>query len=135
MMNWEINPFIGIGVLTFGMLRKEVHSHIGSNFTTFLRYGTVSVTEAFSELGLHLDYDSDERLTFIETFPPCVPTYRGVYFFDRDIQLVLANLQDLGYQSTYEHQGYTFETLSFVLYVPFEKIEAVSVYSKGYYEA
>ncbi len=31
-------------------------------------------------------------------------------------------------------EGYNFETLVFVLYVPYRKIEAVSLYPRGYYD-
>lgn len=129
----DIIPFSGLGDLRFGVSRATVHALLGNNFKSFRKspYST-NDTDAYDELGFHLYYDNDDQLEYIETYPPCNPMYDGVSLFGKDTKALLQELSEMGYYPVDDDEGYNFEQLGFGLYIPDEKIEAVSIYRKGY---
>ncbi len=135
MSQWEILPFQGLGELRFGMSKASVHAILGDNCTAVDKYRSPNLREAYTDLGIHVDYDEHDQVEFIETTRRCNPTYNGVEFFALELQAVLEQLSDLGISYEEDVDGYDFTEQGFVLYVPVSSIEAVAVYRRGYYDA
>ena len=135
MSDWIIRPYEGLGGLYFGMGRSEAHIALGSEAESFRKApSSTEETDAYDLLGLHLYFDEDDRLDFIEAFSPCEPKFANISLLSENAQTVLAKLESLGHEANYDDGGYFFDELGFVLYAPSEEIEAVSVYRKGYYD-
>jgi hypothetical protein len=134
MATWNIIPFVGMGDLRFGIPRLEVRSFLGNDFQSFLKYGETRETDAYNGLGLHLYYNVNDRLEFIEAFAPCRPEYQGIQLLNQKLDAVLKQLRSIGFDARYDDEGYFFDQLGFALYVPHSSIEAVSVYRQGYYD-
>ncbi len=130
-----ITPFEGLGDLKFGLSRQAVRDLLGPDVRSYRKNKyEPRDTDSYRRLGLHLYYDADDRLEFIETTPPSDPTFQGVHLRDADLGRVLARLADQGYHATEDDAGYNFKDLGIGLYVPESAIEAVSVYRRGYYD-
>lgn len=131
---WEIAPFKSIGILHFGQSRREVRELLGEGFKSFHRGQEPTLTDFYTELGLLLYYDKDDRLEFVEVVRPCNVIFNGISLLENDLQAVLTNLLAQGYEPMRDETGFKYESLGFWLYTPFHVIEAVSVFPKGYYE-
>jgi hypothetical protein len=135
MGTWNILPFDGAGPLRFGQTREEVRAQIGSDCTTFKKTpSSNSTTDSYEQLGVHLYFDCDGRLEFIETFPPCEIVYRGVPVSRREVETTLAELRQSELQVKQEEDGYICEKAGFTLYVVDDVVEAVSIFPEGYYD-
>ncbi len=102
--------------------------------SAFVKWRESNEVDSYDELGFHLYYDESDRLEFIEAFEPCDPIFDGVRLLDHNLGAVLGRLGELGHSYRCHDKGYDFEGLGFVLYVPLESIEAVSIYRRGYYD-
>jgi hypothetical protein len=144
------------------MRRSDVRALLGSDFESFIKapiIGDTIPTDAYATLGLHLYYDAIDELEFIETFRPCPIHYNHIRFFtdhnsgrlvlhrmipsasqgisqlNPHLQELLTRLAEQGHVARYQDEGYYFDDVGFVLYVPNDSIEAVSIYRRGYYDA
>jgi hypothetical protein len=136
MMNLkDVMPFEGLGDLRFGMPRDTVRELLGAEYQSFRKTpSSPQLTDSYAGLGFHLYYYTEDRLEFIETFPPCDSTYSGVRLLKGSRQRVLQQLADLGHTALYEDGGYDFKELGLALCTPVRKIESVAVYRRGYYD-
>jgi hypothetical protein len=132
--NWDIIPYEGLGSLRFGMTRAEVRSLLGKQFKSFHKGRLAStLTDAYSELGLHLEYDKDDRLRCIEAIASCPVSFNGVALLKRHLDEVLRDCASLGSVPRVD-DGYFFDGAGFALYVLEDVVKAVTIYRKGYYE-
>lgn len=131
----SIVPFEGLGELRFGTPRSAIHSSLRGSPTAFSKVvGAPTMTDSYDALGLHLYYDDEDKLEFIEAFPPCDPSYSGVRLLADELDQVLSQLAEMGHVPTRGDVGYHFDQLGFRLYSPHESAEAVSVFRRGYYD-
>src|SRR5437899_12990923 len=78
-LKMEIRPFEGLGDVRFGMRRGDARALLGQEFRSFKKTPLADrLTDAYTQFGLHLYYDGQDRLEFVEAFQPCVPIFRGV---------------------------------------------------------
>lgn len=133
--NFEIQPYIGIGIVQFGMSRGEVRTLLPGSVSTFKKgLDAITLTDAYDELGLHLFYDSSDRLECIDAWGPCPISYKGVQLLGVNLAHVLKGLADLGLDARYD-DGYFFDQGGFVLdSSPEEIVQTVTVYRRGYYD-
>jgi hypothetical protein len=131
----EVRPFEGLGDLRFGMSRADVRALLGPEFRSFKKTPLAkTLTDAYTQLGLHLYYDDQDRLEFIEAFQPCIPIFRGIELLGRP-EVVLEQLRKTGVGiPRRDSDGNFFDDLGFALYSPGDVVEGVSVYKKGYYD-
>lgn len=135
MRDSQIFPYEGLGRLRFSMIRSEARALLPVVPRTFQK-GALDPTETddYYELGMHLSYDAEDRLEFIETFPPCVPTFEGMTFTGLSLEVVVEAMKARGYEATLGENGEcTFPQVGIALYLP-DTVESVSVYQRGYYE-
>ena len=135
MQDSQIFPYEGLGHLRFSMTRSEVRALLPIVPRTF-REDPLAPTETddYYELGMHLSYDAEDRLEFIETFPPCVPTFEGTAFIGLPLEVVVAAMKARGYGATLGENGEcTFSQVGIALYLP-DTVESVAIYQRGYYE-
>jgi predicted component of type VI protein secretion system len=81
----EIRPFEAVGSLLFGDVRSAVREKLGMEYSSFSKTTGDEPTDAYDSLGLHLYYDEDGRLEFVEAFIPAVITMDGITFLGRQV--------------------------------------------------
>ena len=73
-------------------------------------------------------------MEFIETFPPCAPTFEGATFTGLSLEAVEAAMQARGYEATVGENGECmFPQVGIALYLP-DTVKSVAIYQRGYYE-
>ena len=133
-----MRPLIGIGPLVFGISRTEVRKTLGESSRQFRKAPTdAQPTDEYAALGIHLYYDVDDRLQFMEGWnEPKVtgwrPVWNGVRFFDLGLEGTLHALRRSGCEVTADGLGdYDCWELGLSLYAPSE-LEGVGCYSASY---
>jgi hypothetical protein len=137
-MAWEVRPLIGVGPLAFGISRADVRHLLGEASRLF-RKGPerVQFTDEFAALGVHLYYDVDDRLEFVEgwnepTATGWRPEWNGVRFFELGLHGTLNALRQLGVDAVDDSLGdYDCWDIGVSLYAPSE-LEGVACYSASY---
>ena len=133
MDEWVISPFESLGPLRFGATAPEVQAAAGGTPTRFQKGASPNLTEAYDEIGFHAYYDSDEKLEFIDAFPPCRVTYAGVDLLRPKMSDATEELASLGLQGRDDRDGSLwFDQHGFGLYAPHGHVEGVSVFRRGY---
>ena len=130
----EIGPFSSMGVLSFGDTRQIARSKLASVFSTFRKDTGENETDSFDGLGIHLYYDNEGKLEFIEAFPPADVSFRGIRFLGRDIGSVVTDMEAIGFVATNADIGVDFGDAGIALTSPTGMVEGVAAHRKGYYD-
>jgi hypothetical protein len=130
---WHIAPFVGIGWLRFGQERSETQSLLGEEPETFYKASRALVDE-YRGRGLHLYFDQQNRLEFIEAFAPCNPTYEGVPLLGRELESVRRDLEAIGIRCEVDEIGLECAEIGVGLTVGDALVNGVAIYRRGYYE-
>ena len=131
---WEIKPFAQVGPIEFGQLRNEVRSKLDSDYQVFKKTPGENDTDAYDSLGIHVYFDDDDQVEFVEAFSPAELEYEGIALIGRNVDEVVADLRARGYEAEKDDVGYNYDELGFGLTVNGDVIEGVGVFRKGYYE-
>ena len=130
----EIRPFEAIGALSFGDLRSIVREKLGKEYSSFSKTTGDDLTDAYDSLGLHLYYDQDGRLEFVEAFAPAVITMNGITFLGRQVADVVHELGMKGLDYVDADVGIDFPAVGIAITSPNGIIDGVAVQRKGYFD-
>jgi len=130
----EIVPFKSIGTLSFGDSRKVARAKLASTFSTFEKVPGETETDSFDDLGLHLYYDDEGRLEFVEAFDPAKVVFRGISFLGREMGAVTKAMKTLGFAATVSDVGARFETAGIALTVSSDVVEGIAAHRRGYFD-
>jgi|SRR5579864_1340719 len=130
----EISSFESVGSLRFGDLRQDIRKRLVGNYVTFKKDVGENDTDAYNELGLHLYYNKQDRLEFVEIFEPAQPQFRGILFIGRDVSDVSNDLKKLGFSTESDEVGLNCPEAGIGLTASDGIIEGVAVFRKGYYD-
>lgn len=129
----EIVPFRSIGPLSFGDPRDVARTKFASMFSTFEKVAGATETDSFDDLGLHLYYDDEGRLEFVEAFDPAEVVFRGISFLGRELTAVTRAMQALGFAATPTDVGVRFDQAGIALTASAGDVEGVAAHRRGYY--
>jgi hypothetical protein len=129
----EIVPFNSVDVLCFGATRTSIRERLGGGYQSFRKVVGANETDVYDALGLHLYFDDDERLEFVEAFDPASPSFRGALLLGRDRDEVAADLTAMGYDLIQDAYGLRCDGAGLSLTAPDGIVEGVGVFRKGYY--
>jgi hypothetical protein len=112
-----------------------VRSYLGSEFTSFKKTPfSESETDAFDGLGLHLYYDANDKLEFIEAFSPCQIVFQGVELIGESTLSVVDQLSAQGLSARLDESTYFYDDHGIVIMDDGGLIEGVSLFARGYYD-
>jgi len=95
-MNLQLNPFIGIGPIRFGMSRAQVRELLGEGYREFLKTPTSKVlTDDYLAYASHIFYDLDNTCKGIEVFPPAKLHWNGRFLLGDSFQSTLRYFQQI----------------------------------------
>ncbi len=133
-MMMNIIPFKKVGMLEFGMEREKIRKFLGPNYVTFKKsLWELNTTDDYSELGLHLYYTEDDKLEFIEMFPPAQPIFNEVNLFEVAMKEAVNLLLRFDNNPEIDKSSYIFHKVGIAFYIQSSTIEAVSAFSEDYY--
>ncbi|HXB57972.1 MAG TPA: hypothetical protein VNU95_00295 [Candidatus Acidoferrales bacterium] len=140
-MQLEIEPYVGIGPIKFGMTIDEVRNFIKDPPKSFLKGPASTIpTDAFDGLGLHVFYKKPGVCNAVEMFLPASPTFQGQRLIKRSFNESLSWLQNMDDAVKVDQCGATSFKFGIGLYAPEIKeddsapIEAVIVFERDYYK-
>lgn len=129
----KIYPFVELGNIFFNSNKKDIRAKVQGEFRTFEKVaGSGEYYDSYSALGMHLYYDSDDCLEFIETFKPCVAEYDGAKLIQMSSQEVESYFHEKSFIVSYYDEGFDVLELGISIYAPDDKIEAVAIFRKEY---
>jgi len=131
-MHFDFVPNMGAGPLAFGADRKLVRSHLAPLVPQ--TQATEPETDFYHKDGFILGYDKDNKLEFIEVFPPSTAEYGGVQLLAGSAPEMLARISDMGHSYNGIHGAYRFDSVGISIYCPRQTIESASLFKAGYYE-
>jgi hypothetical protein len=130
----NIVPFSSVGLLAFGDHRKVARAKLNGLYSTFQKDSGETETDSFDEIGLHLYYNSDGVLEFVEAYHPADISFQGIHFLDRDVDAVTRDMSALGFASVDADVGVDFPDAGIVITAPSGVVEGVAAHRKGYYD-
>ena len=131
----EITPYEGVGNIRFGMSLSECEGILSSrDASSFRRTPEAEETVAFDEIGVQLSFSESGKLELIEAHSPSVISYRGIPLLGRAATEVEDDLKEAGARGSASDAGVDYLDDGFALYSPGGRVEAVSVFVRGYYD-
>lgn len=79
-MDYEIEPYVGVGPIRFGMTRKEIGAVLSAERQDAPKRGTDKPGDYYPTLGLFIDYRFPGVCGFIECGGPLLFTFQGQAF-------------------------------------------------------
>lgn len=144
-MEFVVTPSEGVGPVKLGMSRQHVRATLSGLFTTF-RQGPFAVTDKyldtdfFTSLGIQVDYTTTNICNFITAVAEARPTFQDRPIVGEPFSACRAWLASLDNQFEIDGAGLISRKLGISIYAsgalkdPMDPVEAVSVFSDGYYD-
>lgn len=134
---YELNPFGGIGIISFGMNRQQCRSVLKSTFRTFKRNEFANnLTDYFPDLKLFIEFDKDDNCHGIELISYSHLVYKGKNLFDLSFFEIVKYYSLISTKLEIEDGvSVTFFDLGFGASKAFENdsLETITVFSKKYW--
>jgi hypothetical protein len=138
-VTYEIEPYVGVGPLRFGMSREEVKRALGGEPRVFKKSPlSDALTDAFDESGVHIYYNADDGCCAVELATPASPVLNGQALLGRPFSELRAMFEELDPALKSDGAGLTSPLFGVSLYAPFarkepeEPVEAVLAFEEGY---
>lgn len=139
-MNYDIEPYVGVGPIKFGMPREAVRQALGVEPRIFKKTPLSEMpADAYDEWGIHVHYDPPGVCCAVELAAPAAPTFRGQNLLGRSFGELQEMFRRMDQDLETDASGLTSRKLGVGLYAPFaeespgEPIESVIVFEKGYF--
>lgn len=140
-MEFEIEPYGGVGPVRLGMTIQEVRHALGEEPTTTSKSDTGIPSDLFSTRGILVHYREPGISEAVEFGDPTTsPTYQGQRLLSRPFEELQAWFESLDPGAQTEADGLTSYKLGVGLYAPSalkdpnEPVQGVIVFDHGYYE-
>ncbi len=137
----SIRTHIGLGAVTFGMLRAEVEAAMGTLPRRFRKtVACTTLTDAFDRQGMQVFYDEQDRVEALEVFAPARPVFGELDLFSTPYTVLIDAMRALDPDLQEDELGFTSNALGFGVYAEHKDVdperpsEGVIVFRQGYYE-
>lgn len=139
-MNLNIQPYVGVGPLRFGMSVHQVRETLNLKPKPFLKSSdSLMSSDSFDEIGLQVHYKMPGICDAVEMGLAADPIFRGRRFIERPFSQILSWFRTIDPLIEVDDLGLTSFEFGIGLYVPKigeapdAPIEGVIVFEKGYY--
>ncbi len=141
-MIFEVNSYIGVNSIKFGMPREGVrNSLLNYEYRTFRRNSYAeSLSDGYEEIGLNVFYDSNDKVEALELSEPACVLLNGFDVFSIPASEVYALIKKLDQDVVIDADGLISLKLGVGVYEPFYEeeymhpIESFIVFKEGYYD-
>ncbi|MFN8575171.1 MAG: hypothetical protein U0132_24165 [Gemmatimonadaceae bacterium] len=129
--DYEIRPFLGVGMIRFGQPRDDVVRLLGTPSRTFRKVPfATSDTDAFDAAGLHVYYDRGYLVESIDAVAPSAISFDGISFLGRAVEDVVRAMAERGYKD----DSLTFNEVGISLYDEGGIVKCVTAFPRGYFD-
>ena len=130
----DIHPFESVGNLKFGNLRVETQRLLKAKPNSFRKAPGENETDAYDDIGLHLYFDAQDRLEFVEAFEPASVSLYGHKLLGRLADDVERDLDAIGLMAEETDVGRRFPRAGIALSESGGIVDGVGVHVRGYYD-
>lgn len=96
-MHYEINPYIGVGPIIFGMSREETRHIMNRPYKEFKRtMFDDNTTDAYQDIDMYLTFDAQNKCNSIELYEKSKTHFQQQSFIDKSFNQVLAFIKKQG---------------------------------------
>ena len=140
MMKNEINSYVGVGEIKFGMTESEIMEICGNDFDKYENQFTEGFKLYWNGHGMNILCDGAGCCQAIEGGQTANITFKGESLTGKPYKDVKQYLLQYGKDIVEDEDGCTFYDLGIGLYVPTikdgeqEEVEGVIAFVKGYYD-
>jgi hypothetical protein len=141
-MTFEINSYVGVGPILFGMTAEEVRSTLGCAYKEFKRTPiSKTITDAFQPLGIFVCYTIDRKCNAVEMARPAQAFYAGHELLRDSFDKAFELMRGFDPEVSSRDDGLTSFALGIGLYAPgcrkdrLLPVESVIAFQRGYYDA
>jgi hypothetical protein len=138
-MIFQIEPYQGVGLIKFGMSRKQIQNAFADLKLEAKKKGTQEIDISFT-LGLQIFYTSEKFCEAVQMFGASVPTYQHQNLLGKSFNILKKWFERIDSNLEVDPTGFTSYQLGIGAYAPFalkdpsKPVEAVIVFQKGYYD-
>lgn len=135
---FEITPYVGAGLIKFGMKREEVRK-VFSEYEPRV-FGENSSTDGYDELGISLDYDNKDGVIALVFYEPAQVVFKGIDLFKLSASEAYKLMASLDKDIAIDGDGLTSFKFGIDFYEPnYEEepslpVEATIIFKEGYYD-
>lgn len=143
-MDFEIQPYVGVGHIRFGMQREKIHKIIDSKVKVCQKGPSNSVPISyFIDLGVQVFFDEKDSCEAVEFSLPSDPIFRKQHLLKRlSVEKLKLWFETTGANAILYDQGIGFTVPDFGIgiytesynYLKGKRPKAVLVYKEGYYD-
>ena len=140
-MDYEIIPYVALGDIKFGLLRKEIEQIAGSPTKTFKRNEfAASPTDMYESLGIMIDYDETGRCEAVETWDAVDVKLMGKSLLSSTYSEILSWFLATDKNIEEDDVGFTSYKYGIGLYAPYKEEEpnkpckGVLAFKRGYFD-
>ncbi len=142
MVNLEILPFVGVGLIRFGMPQPEVRRVMdGGSFEVFKRNPSSDLlSDYYYDIGMFVYYGEDECVRALEFHEPADVIFKGVEILNVTAERAYSIVSSLDKGTEVDEDGLRSIGLGVGFYAPnYEDdpmlpVEGVIVFERGYYD-
>lgn len=132
----EFVPYVSLGNIRLGMSRIAARQQLGPDFQSFQKTpDTTILTDAYNQLGLHLYYDADDEVEYIEAFEGANLRFQGIELLGRELTDLISEFSAIGFRLLQDDYGGMCEEAGICFTAPDGLVEGIGVFRKGYYES
>ncbi len=131
-MDFEIAPYTGAGKIKLGMNKEEIKKVMEEVPRETSKAADKVLTDVFSCCFVY--YNNSGISEAVEFFEPSMPTFQGIELMIESFENVKQKLIFLDHNLEIDDTGCTSYKYGFGLYAPFEVVESVIIFEKGYYD-
>ncbi|EOQ62932.1 hypothetical protein F935_02023 [Acinetobacter calcoaceticus ANC 3811] len=138
---FEITPYVGAGLIKFGMKREEVRKLMSEyEPRAFWRNSySESATDGYDEIGINVYYDSADKTIALEFYKPAQVAFNGGEISKLPVFEAYKLMASLDKDIAIDEDGLTSFKFGIGFYAPFYEedymlpVEAIIIFIDGYY--
>jgi hypothetical protein len=139
-MNFEIQPYVGAGIIKFGMSQSTIRQLMLGNDVQDFKRNSNSISDYYEKAGLFIYYDKNKIVEAIEFHQPATVVLGGICLFSIKALDAYSLIYSLDNNVVNDNDGLTSFTLGVGFYAPHYNdnsslpLESIIVFRQGYYD-
>lgn len=140
-MKYEIEPYVGVDNILFGMSSEVVRGIVGNEYKTFRKASSSQTkTDAYIGMGLHVHFDKEDKCEAVEFSFPAKPTLFDIEFIGSPFDAVMKEFNKIDLGIEVDDTGFISIQYGIGVFVPSlkdslsQEIQGVIVFKRSYYD-
>jgi hypothetical protein len=130
----KIIPYTSVGSLKLQMTSEEISAQLNEEPRRFKHEEEETLSDHYKKADVHVHYNHNGTCTAIELVDEATPEINGIRFLNMPAKKAKKILNELDDHIIEISDTFISNSLGISLYIPYEKVETVLVFEKGYYD-